>query len=296
MESDEAAGRGAAVLARAKINLYLHVTGRGTDGYHTLDSLHVRTCLADRLWFAPAPETRLDMSGPFARSLEDGSGAMNLVTRAVMAIREASSSRRHLSVHLEKNIPVAAGLGGGSADAAATLGAASAMLGCTAGIAGIAASLGADVPSCLHDDAVITSGRGDIIRPAPPLPRCAVVLVNPGTQLSTRKVFHAHGKPFSRPRPLDRTVEDYDGLVRELALRHNDLEPAACRLEPAIRDVLAMLRRQQHVGIARMTGSGATCFGLVESIGRAREAAAAIGLSRPDWWVEATGIVTGRPA
>ena len=293
MICDDTEFRGAAVLARAKVNLYLHVTGRSENGYHRLDSLHVRTCLADRLWIVPAPGMRLDVSGPFAGPLDTEEDAMNLVMRAVAEVCRASSSRRKFRVHLEKNIPVAAGLGGGSADAAAALRAVSAILGGATELSGIAASLGADVAPCLHDDAVITSGRGDIARPAPSLPRCAVVLVNPGPSLSTRRVFEAHTRPFSRPQPMSRPVRSYDQLVRELGMRHNDLETTACRLEPMITDVLAMLREQPEIGIARMTGSGATCFGLTDSIDQARKTAEALRLRRPDCWVEATGIIAG---
>ena len=293
MVCDDTDFRGTAVRAHAKVNLYLHVTGRSEKGYHRLDSLHVRTCLADRLWIVPAPEMRLDVSGPFAGPLDAVEDAMNLVMRAVAEVCRACSSRRKFRVHLEKNIPVAAGLGGGSADAAAALRAVSAILGCATELSGIAASLGADVAPCLHDGAVITSGRGDIARPLPSLPRCAVVLVNPGSSLPTRRVFEAHTRPFSRPHPMSRPVGSYDQLVRELGARHNDLETAACHLEPSIEDVLAMLREQPEVGIARMTGSGATCFGLTDSIDRAQEAAKAIRLCRPDCWVEATGIVAG---
>ena len=241
----------------------------------------------------PAPEMRLDVSGPFAGPLDTEEDARNLVMRAVAEVCRACSSRRKFRVHLEKNIPVAAGLGGGSADAAATLRAVSAILGCATELSGIAASLGADVAPCLHDGAVITSGRGDVARSAPSLPRCAVVLVNPGSSLPTRRVFGAHTRPFSRPQPMSRPVGSYDQLVRELGTRHNDLEAAACRLEPVIADVLAILREQPEIGIARMTGSGATCFGLTDSIDRAWEAAAVLRLRRPDCWVEATGIVTG---
>ena len=283
----------AVILARAKVNLYLHVTGSSRNGYHRLDSLHVRTCLADRLWIVPAPEMRLDVSGPFAGPLDGVEDAMNLVMQAVIEVCRACSSRRKFRIHLEKNIPVAAGLGGGSADAAAALRAVSATLGCATELSGIASSLGADVAPCLHDGAVITSGRGDIARPAPSLPRCAVVLVNPGSSLPTRRVFEVHTRPFSKPQPMSRPVGSYEELVRELGARHNDLETSACRLEPMIADVLAMLNEQPEISIARMTGSGATCFGLTDSIDRAREAAETLRLRRPDCWVEATGLVTG---
>ncbi len=296
MVSRGAGGHAAAIPARAKVNLYLNVTGRGQDSYHTLDSLHVRTCLADRLWLSPAPEMALEVTGPFAESLLREEDAENLAMRAVAEVCRSSSSRQAFRVRLEKNIPVAAGLGGGSADAAAALRAVSAHLGCAPDLSQIAGRLGADIPSCLVDRPVLTAGRGDIVRPAPPLPHCAAVLVNPGHALLTRSVFENRTGPFSLARPIERPVESYDGLVRELETRHNDLEAAACRIEPAVREVLDALGAWPEVSIARMSGSGATCFGLTDSLEKARRVSAGLRRRHPHWWVEATELLTGSPA
>ena len=274
-----------AVPAHAKVNLWLHVTGRLANGYHSLDSLHVRTSLADRLWFTPADSPALEVTGRFSAALQDLDGSRNLVTRALAAVAPTQAFR----IVLEKNIPVASGLGGGSADAAATL---RTVSGLTEDLPAIAATLGADVPSCLHDGTVMTAGTGDVVTPVEPLPECALVLVNPGTALPTAKVFAGFEEPLSVPRPLTRPPESFDDLVRELANRRNDLEPAACRVEPGISDVLSALRTTPGIALARMTGTGATCFGLAGTLQQADRAAALLRRHHPGWWIEATIILT----
>ncbi len=274
-----------AVPAHAKVNLWLHVTGRLASGYHSLDSLHVRTSLADRLWFTPAASTALEVTGRFSAALKDMDGPRNLVMRAVAAVTPTQAFR----IILEKNIPVASGLGGGSADAAATLRTVSGM---SDDLPAIAATLGADVPSCLHDGAVMTAGIGDVVTPVEPFPACALVLVNPGTRLSTARVFAGFEEPLSAPRPLIRPPEDFDDLIRELEIRRNDLEPAACRVDPGIRDVLAALRATPGIALARMTGTGATCFGLAGTSQLADRAATLLRRRHPGWWIEATTTLT----
>lgn len=274
-----------AVPAHAKVNLWLHVTGRLANGYHSLDSLHVRTSLADRLWFTPAESTALEVTGRFSAALKDLDGSRNLVTRAVAAAAPTKAFR----IVLEKNIPVASGLGGGSADAAATLRTVSDM---ADDLPAIAATLGADVPSCLHEGAVMTAGTGDVVTPMEPLPACALVLVNPGNALSTARVFAGFDEPLSVPRPLTRPPGSFDDLVRELAKRRNDLEPAACRVDPGISDVLAALRVTPGLALARMTGTGATCFGLAATLQRADRAASQLRRHHPNWWIETTTILT----
>lgn len=273
-----------AVPAHAKVNLWLHVTGRLANGYHSLDSLHVRTSLADRLWFTPAASTALEVTGRFSAALRDLDGSRNLVTRAIAAVAPAQAFR----IVLEKNIPVASGLGGGSADAAATL---RTVSGLSDDLPAIAATLGADVPSCLHDGAVMTAGTGDVVTPVEPFPPCALVLVNPGTGLSTATVFAGFDEPLSVPRPLTRPPESFDDLVGELENRRNDLEPAACRVDPGICDVLAALRTTPGIALARMTGTGATCFGLAGTLQLADRAATLLRRHHPGWWIETTTIL-----
>ncbi len=274
-----------AIPAHAKVNLWLHVTGRLANGYHGLDSLHVRTSLADRLWFTPAPSTVLEVTGRFAAALRDLDESRNLVMRAIAAIAPAQA----FHIVLEKNIPVASGLGGGSADAAATL---RTVSGTGDDLPAIAATLGADVPSCLHDGTVLTAGIGDVVTPMEFLPACALVLVNSGTGLSTARVFAGFDEPPSAPRPLTRPPESFDDLVRELESRRNDLEPAACRIDPGICDVLALLRATPGIALARMTGAGATCFGLAGTLPLADRAATLLRRHHPGWWIETTTVLT----
>ena len=274
-----------AVTAPAKVNLWLHVTGRLANGYHSLDSLHVRTSLADRLWFTATSSTTLEVTGHFSSSLKDLDGSHNLVTRAATAV----ASPRSVHIVLEKNIPVAAGLGGGSADAAATL---QAVSGPTDNLPALAATLGADVPSCLHDGPVMTAGIGDAITSIGQIPACALVLVNPRTALSTARVFAGFDESPSAPQPLARPLRSFDDLVAELTHRRNDLEAAACRLEPGIADVLAALRNTCGVVLARMTGTGATCFGLTATMQQADRAANLLRRHHRDWWIVPTNVLT----
>jgi 4-diphosphocytidyl-2-C-methyl-D-erythritol kinase len=281
------------IEARAKINLYLHVTGRRDDGLHELDSLFVRAAIADRLWLAHADADSLEVSGPFAGALADENAEDNLVMRAVDVVRRKTNHRGAFRVHLEKNLPVASGMGGGSADAAAMLKAVARLIGGPEDLESVARTLGADVPPCLSEHPILVSGVGEIIRAAPQLPLAAMVLVNPGRPLSTPQVFGERSGDFSAPEPLDTSLAGFDDLVRELARHSNDLEEPACRLEPRIVDVLDALRGQRDIGLARMSGSGATCFGLAATLRQAQAVAARLRDMHPDWWVVATEMVTG---
>ena len=281
------------IKARAKINLYLHVTGRREDGLHALDSLFVRAGIADRLWLAHADADSLDVSGPFAAALADEDSRDNLVMRAVDVARRKMDHRGAFRVHLEKNLPVASGIGGGSADAAAMLKAVARLIGGPEDLNPIAQTLGADVPPCLSEQPILVSGIGEVIRTAPKLPSAAMVLVNPGRPLSTPQVFGERSGDFSATDPLEARLAGFDDLVRELARRSNDLEEAACRLEPLIVEVLDALRRQRNIGLARMSGSGATCFGLAATLHQAQAVAARLRDLHPDWWIVATEMVTG---
>ena len=288
--------------ARAKVNLYLRVTGRRDDGYHEIDSLFVRADLADRLWLTPADEDGLEIAGPFAEALDGERAGDNLVMRALSATREASGRSDRFHVGLEKNIPVAAGLGGGSADAAATLRAAAGLLDFDGDLASLALSLGADAPACLTDRPTLVSGIGERVRslvsgigervaPAPALPPCALVLVNPRAPVSTAAAFARRRGGFSAPRPLDAPAPSLDALTAALAARGNDLEAAAIALEPTVAEALDALAIEPTVRLARMSGSGATCFGLVETLAEARSAADAITARHPGWWCEAAAVL-----
>lgn len=284
------------LLARAKVNLYLHVTGRRSDGYHELDSLFVRTDLADRLTLAPAAADRLTLSGPFAHALADAPIQGNLVMRALAAVRARCDSDQPLSVILEKNIPVAAGLGGGSADAAAALAGVAALLDADldeVALARLAASLGADVPACLHETPLAVSGIGERLTPLESLPSFALLLVNPGVPLATAAVFAARRGGFSTADPMT-VAKDLDGLVEALSARRNDLEQAAIALAPQVGTVLELLAGLPQVRLARMSGSGATCFALCDDLAVARTLAAQVRRAQPSWWVAPTAVAGTR--
>ena len=216
------------VEAPAKLNLYLHVTGRRADGYHELDSLVTFTALADTLEIASADALSLAVSGPFAEALDTGD---NLATRAAAALAERLGRRADVWIVLQKRIPVAAGLGGGSADAAAVLRGLARLWGLGAAHAGdlqdVALGLGADVPVCLHARAAYMAGIGEMLSAPPPLPPCGVLLVNPGVPVPTGAIFAARQGPFSAANRFREHPSDASALTALLRSRRNDLEPPA---------------------------------------------------------------------
>jgi 4-diphosphocytidyl-2-C-methyl-D-erythritol kinase len=270
--------------APAKINLHLHVVGRREDGYHLLDSLVVFAAAGDRLSAVQAPDLSLSVTGPFAAGLSGETD--NLVLRAARALAAETGAIPAGRIVLEKNLPVASGIGGGSADAAATL-----RLLCRLWrvqpdpnrLKLIALKLGADVPVCLVGRPAWMSGIGDRLAPVPRLPQAGIMLINPGVEVSTAAVFRARVGGFSSPAALPAAWEDAAALAATLRTTHNDLEPPARRLIPVIKDVLQAITSDPNCLLARMSGSGATCFGLYESASAAESAARA--LARPDWWV-----------
>jgi len=275
--------------APAKINLALHVTRRREDGYHDLESLVVFADLSDDLEARPADADSLTISGPFGRALSTEPN--NLVLRAVAAFRARWPDRAPagLALHLTKNLPVAAGIGGGSADAAAAL---RIMAGLTeqpvpvAELADLAAGLGADVPACLLSRPLVARGVGEILSPLPEFPGLFIVLVNPGIAVATADVFRrlrAHDNyPLpALPLPLTRPAQ----LGLWLAETRNDLEPPAIKLVPEIGVVIEEMGAIAGCILARMSGSGATVFGLFGAEGQAHEAASQIRRLHPDYWV-----------
>jgi 4-diphosphocytidyl-2-C-methyl-D-erythritol kinase len=271
--------------ASAKINLHLHVVGRRPDGYHLLDSLVVFAGAADTLTVEPSDGLSLAVTGPFAAGL-DGE-ADNLVLRAARVLAAHAGVPATARLVLEKNLPVASGIGGGSADAAAALRLLSRFWSLDVGqgtLAAIAGNLGADVPVCLSGRAAVMSGIGEILAPAPPLPRSGIVLVNPGIAVSTPAVFRAREGEFSAAVAWpERGWKDAEALARDLRATVNDLEAPALRLAPPIADSLEALRAAPGCLLARMSGSGATCFGLFADAAAARLAASS--LDHPGWWV-----------
>lgn len=269
--------------APAKVNLFLHVTARRADGYHFLDSLAVFAGAADRLRFAPAETLSLTVAGPFAASLN--AEPDNLVLRAARKLAEGCDVRPAGALTLDKHIPVASGIGGGSADAAAALRLLCRAWGVTprtAALERIAAGLGADVPVCLRNQPLRMRGVGEILTPAPKLPDCGMVLVNPGIPLATAAVFRARAAAFSAEAILPERWETAGAMAAALRGMANDLEAPAIGLVPEIRGVLSAISATPGCLLARMSGSGATCFGLFADAAAA-EAAAAV-LARPGWW------------
>jgi len=265
--------------ARAKINLFLHVTGRRSDGYHLLDSLAVFADVHDAIEAQPSDTLSLTIDGPFGQALAAESD--NLVLRAARALAEAAGTRPAAALRLTKNLPVASGIGGGSADAAATLRALSALWNIAIPPA-LPASLGADVPVCMASRACRMQGIGEILAPAPALPPCGLVLVNPGVAVSTPAVFRARAADFSPAADLPSAWPDAAAMAEDLARLTNDLQPPAEALCPAITEVLTVLRAHSACLLARMSGSGATCFGLMQTPAQAEQTALA--LARPGWW------------
>ncbi len=279
--------------ARAKVNLYLHVTGKRLDGYHELDSLMVFPDLGDELFMAQHAGLALETWGAFATEL-DGEGQDNLVMRAAQGLRDLVGAERMPGAYLrlEKRLPVAAGVGGGSADAAATLRGLIRLWDlevAEADLQALALELGADVPPCLESRPVQVRGIGEVLSPVPTLPPFWLVLVNPGVPVQTAAVFKERQGAFSS------TVEwkaaaDLDALLRVLLATRNDLEPPARALVPQIGEALSALQGVQGCRLARMSGSGATCFGIFAEAGQAAAAAAALSSTHADWWVAAAPV------
>ena len=285
-----------AARAPAKINLTLHVLRRREDGLHDLESLVAFAGASDALTLVRGGPLALALDGPTADPA--GAGEDNLVLRAARALAERVSGLQAGAFHLTKRLPVAAGVGGGSADAAAAL----RLLAEANGLAlddprllDAARAIGADVPVCLAPRARMMRGAGEAIGPALKLPPLFAVLVNPGVAVNTRDVFARMGlQPGAETgfgaHPEIMPGTGFDALVRMLAKGRNDMEDAAIMLAPRISDVLAVVSAARGCRLARMSGSGATCFGLFEDCRAAARAAKVIARDHPGWWVKATAL------
>ncbi len=281
------------LFAPAKVNLYLHVTGKREDGYHLLDSLVVFAGTGDTLRFAPARALTLEIEGPGAEYLTADDD--NIVLKAARALAEALGRPAEAAITLEKHLPVAAGIGGGSADAAATLRGLMALWDVDlddAKLAEIGLKLGADLPVCLAGRPTQMSGVGEILAPAVPLPPAWLVLVNPRLALSTPSVFRARAGDFTPAAPLIEAPADAQALANHLVSRHNDLAAPAMILEPAVKIMLDAIGETEGCLLARMSGSGATCFGLYADEQTADNAAESLAEAYPDWWISAAPILS----
>lgn len=257
--------------APAKLNLALHVRGRRPDGYHDLETLFAFTRFGDRLEMIPASEWGLELAGPMAR--DTGPLADNLILRAAQGFAAATGIRPRFAFRLDKRIPVAAGLGGGSANAAAALRLLNRATGTgldATRLEALGATLGADVAACVRSRMCIGLGRGEVLRPVPDVGRLPVLLVNPRVAVPTGPVFAGWDGS-------DR------GKLSDWRRGRNDLQESAVRLQPVIADVLAWLKTLPGATIVRMSGSGATCFALFE-----QSVPAAV--PPADWWVMATKL------
>ncbi|MDJ0448232.1 4-(cytidine 5'-diphospho)-2-C-methyl-D-erythritol kinase [Methylocystis sp. JR02] len=282
--------------APAKINLTLHILGRRDDGYHELESLVVFSGAGDTLSFSPGGALSLDVSGPTAPAA--GAGADNLVLRAARNLAERVEGLTLGAFHLEKRLPVAAGIGGGSSDAAAAL----RLLARANGLAAddprlydAACVTGSDVPVCLAGQARMMRGAGESLGPLLRLPLLPAVLVNPGVPVETRPVFARLGlQPGERVEAAAHPIVG-DGapaleLLALLSRGRNDLEDPACLQAPVIVDTLAVLRAARGCKLARMSGSGATCFAIFSTPNAAARAARAIRTQHPEWWVKTAAL------
>jgi 4-diphosphocytidyl-2-C-methyl-D-erythritol kinase len=270
------------------------VLGRRSDGYHEIESLVAFAPIGDRLSFSPGGELALTLSGPSA--IHAGDAADNLVIKAARALAARIPNVGLGTFHLDKRLPVAAGVGGGSADAAAALRLLARANGLAAGdplLYAAARETGADVPVCLDPRVKMMRGIGEVLSAPLALPPLQAVLVNPGAALATKAVFAAW-RPHAPPIPADLAVvsdlTSREQLLQFLLEQANDLEAAAITLAPVIADVLAALQSLPGCELARMSGSGATCFAVYRSAAKAISAGEALHDKYPGWWVRACSL------
>lgn len=294
------AGFALTCAAPAKINLALHVVGQRADGHHLLESVVTFADRGDRIGLSPAGADRFTVSGRFAAELPLGAGAQggNLVLRARDLLRQELRSRGSAAadpvhLHLEKNLPLASGIGGGSADAAATLHGLLEIWNATiepSRLSAIALSLGADVPMCLDGAPLLARGIGEEITRLDDFPALPMVLVNPLVGVSTPVVFKTLENKTNPPLPLQTELKTFAEWLPALASMRNDLQPPAQRLQPVIGEVCRALT-EAGAGLVRMSGSGATCFGIFENSDSAERAARALSVAQPGWYVLACKTV-----
>jgi 4-diphosphocytidyl-2-C-methyl-D-erythritol kinase len=269
--------------ARAKINLALHVIGKRADGYHLLDSLVAFASLGDVLHFSPADVTSLEITGPFAHRLHAGDEE-NLVLKAAAGLKSLLPDLPSVHIRLEKHLPVASGIGGGSADAAAALRGLMRLSGRQPdprALAELAVSLGADVPVCLANQSSRMRGIGEDLTPLAAMPAMPALIVNPGIACDTRDVFRRLSLGVGFPPIADES---------DLQSCRNDLEAPAIAGLPVIGEVLENLQAFEGAWLSRMSGSGATCFALFSTQPQAQAAAHRLRAIKPQWWIEETQI------
>jgi len=275
------------VIAPAKVNLCLHVGDRHADGYHNIQSLVAFTAVEDAVWLESADHFSLTVTGPFKDEVPDGED--NLVLRAARLIAERTNRSINTRILLQKLIPAAAGLGGGSADAAAVMRGLVHLWNLDLSISQLselAMMVGADVPVCLESAPAWMEGRGERVRRIPQLPEAWLLLVNPRVAVSTADVFRTlQARSGLILNCADTSFADLRALVQYLHSTRNDLEKPASEIAPVIAEVLDEINRLPEVLLARMSGSGATCFGIFTDHAAARASMLTLKEKHPDWWM-----------
>lgn len=282
------------IFAPAKINLYLHVTGRLDNGYHTLDSLVAFADIGDEIKIEPASDFDFIVQGPYAngfspKELDASPNSSNLVVQAVWALSRAAQKPPNVKITLTKNLPLASGIGGGSSDAGSVLWGLLEWWGISKQaqyLPALMATLGADVPVCLTCAPARMRGIGEILDPAPHMPEIPVVLLHPRKSCPTAQVFARYRSPFREPSALPDAFDNVDQLATFLKTKHNDLYAPACEIVPEVLNAVHTLESRAGCRLGRMSGAGATCFGLFASEEQAQAAARDISFENPDWWVQ----------
>ena len=281
-------------FAPAKLNLYLHVTGKRPNGYHELDSLVAFCSAGDEVCLQTGKSGfAFALDGPQAAVLSQESHENNLVVRAARSLADVLGRPLDVEITLTKKLPIASGIGGGSSDAAAAL----RLLARHWGVAldaqvlfDVGQKLGQDIPCCIESKACYFGGLGEILDRGPVLPPTYLVLANPGCALPTASVFKARRGNFSTAKRLSQNPKDATALAAMLQLRGNDLTEAACGIVPEISSVLDELKKSEACLLARMSGSGATCFGLYAEEAAASRAASKIANAHSGWWVSPAAL------
>lgn len=277
------------VIAPAKVNLALHIVGQRADGRHSLESLVAFTRIGDRIRFEPAARDSFELTGPFAAGLRDETANLVLAARDRLRAQFPASACDPVRICLEKNLPIAAGVGGGSSDGAATMKALARYWRLDVdpdGLCAMALALGADLPMCIAARPLVASGIGERLRPVGHLPALHLVLVNPGVPVATGAVFAALARKCNPALPDDPLSGSLSAWIDWLSFTRNDLETPARAIAPPIAHALDALR-QSGAAVARMSGSGATCYGLFENEEAQRRAADRIRQAGSGWFVMA---------
>lgn len=279
------------LFARAKINLHLHVTGKREGGYHILDSLVAFTDIGDRLSFEPADDFQLKITGEFALALDNSE---NSITKAARLLAQHLGREPNIHITLEKNLPLGAGIGGGSADAAACLKGLNQFW--SAGLddktlQSLASQIGADVPVCVTGEAAVMRGIGEIITPAPSLPEIHTLLIWPDCFASTPEVYKNLGlETYSQNFNFRESYSNVGELITDLKKTTNDLQGISTQLFPPIKEALNVLEKTPGCMFARMSGSGATVFGIFANEKATKNAAEKISAAHLDWWVKSVKL------